>query len=461
MLSPEIKDAHPKAYFSDSNLNPDLNSVQYWVSRLAQLVKEPKISINTEYWREFGSNMIVFSHEANYTINAITGLCENYAIDLAELPTEVETAEDLINQLHNKVGKLTLLMVTDAKFIISTSENQTAGVVKRLADLMDKSSPSHPVLVVLITHVDTYQQIDPMLRMVGRFERKLLLQNQSPLQLGMDFISRIPEHLRGQGLDSHIEKIGKLLQLEFSETRKIDLILKHLIREASEQDQTIGIRDIIRVAQTGSIKTFYPPSDPLQNEQIAVHEAGHAVIAMLLSNGRVIPDYLTIRESLNYRGLMVEDYHYRHAFAQAATLADSVNHLKTVIAGRIAVDIYFSVEQRFYAGDKADLERANQFARELIVDFGVLPPEPSLGKEYQLGLFIPDDSADAIREVNLKIKDLLALEQQNVHALLNEHQALLRLVADALLSHEELFYDDLATLWQTYWECKVYPNDSE
>ena len=179
----------------------------------------------------------------------------------------------------------------------------------------------------------------------------------------------------------------------------------------------------------------------------AYHEAGHALVAMLLPGTdpihkvTIIPRGRALGLTLQ---LPVDEKHtYARSFLQ--------NNLCILLSGRVAEELIFG---EITTGSGNDIERCTQLARKMVCEWGMseeLGPLSYGKKEEQifLGREIAqhrDYSESTAVRIDDEVKRIVLKANEKVHQLLSENIAVLKSIAEALLEKETIGLEDIETI---------------
>jgi len=171
----------------------------------------------------------------------------------------------------------------------------------------------------------------------------------------------------------------------------------------------------------------------------AVHEAGHALLAVLLPNAdpvhkvTIIPRGMALGVTMQ---LPIEDKHnYTREYLN--------DWIAILLGGRLAEELTF---KSMTTGAGNDLERSTEMARKMVCEYGMsdtMGPLTFGKKEEQifLGREIAqhqDYSEDTAIAIDREIKRIVTDNYTRAKVLIEEHQMALGAIADALLVREVL-----------------------
>ena len=184
-----------------------------------------------------------------------------------------------------------------------------------------------------------------------------------------------------------------------------------------------------------------------EKEITAYHEAGHALVAMLLPGTDPIHKVTIIPRGRALgltQQLPVDEKHtYASSFLK--------NNLCILLSGRVAEELIFG---EITTGSGNDIERCTQLARKMVCEWGMSEEMGPLSygkKEEQifLGREIAqhrDYSESTAVKIDDEVKRIVLKANEKVHQLLSENSAVLRSIAQALLERETLGLDDIKAI---------------
>lgn len=182
----------------------------------------------------------------------------------------------------------------------------------------------------------------------------------------------------------------------------------------------------------------------LINEQekriVAVHESGHALMALLLPGS----DPVT-RVSIIPRGIAALGYTLQTPKEDRylITRSELINRIKIMLGGRGAEDVVFN---EISTGAQNDLQKATEFARSMIIEYGMskrlglisIPDaesSPFLRRKFYGGSSVSDETG---REIEVEIKGMLDDLYEQTISTLRENRDKLEKLSSALLEKETL-----------------------
>jgi cell division protease FtsH len=179
----------------------------------------------------------------------------------------------------------------------------------------------------------------------------------------------------------------------------------------------------------------------------AVHEAGHALLAVLLPHADPIHKVTIIPRGMALGLTQQLPVDEKHNYSRDY-LSDQIAIL---LGGRIAEEITMN---SLTTGAGNDLERATEMARRMVCEWGMsdaMGPLTFGKKEEQifLGREIAqhqDYSENTALQIDQEVKRFVTDNYQRAHRLLSENKAPLTRIADALLAREVLDAEQVTRL---------------
>jgi cell division protease FtsH len=179
----------------------------------------------------------------------------------------------------------------------------------------------------------------------------------------------------------------------------------------------------------------------------AIHEAGHALLAVLLPHADPIHKVTIIPRGMALGLTQQLPIDEKHNYSR-----DYLNdRIAILLGGRIAEEITMD---SLTTGAGNDLERATEMARQMVCEWGMsdeMGPLTFGKKEEQifLGREIAqhqDYSEDTALRIDQEVKRFVTSNYQRAHELLKAHKSKLEQIAEALLSREVLDADQVKRL---------------
>ena len=308
---------------------------------------------------------------------------------------------------------------------------------------MDGFTQTESVIVIAATNRPDV--LDPALLRPGRFDRHVTV--DKPTKTGRVDILKV--HVRKVPLDPSVD----LTKIAANTIGFSGAELKNLVNEAALHAARTS-RDIVLTEDFEAAREkilMGPKREEILNEHekemTAYHEAGHALLAWLLSDVDQVHKVTIIPRgrALGLTWLVPDEDRYN--------IGESRLHsqLAFMLGGRAAEKIVFD---EYSAGAENDLKRATQTARRMVTRWGMSPAigpvgfrdgeeHPFLGKE----MHEPRDySEETARVIDSEVQRFLVQADRRAIEVLTEHRNKLDSLTKALVEKESLDQDEIAAI---------------
>ena len=300
--------------------------------------------------------------------------------------------------------------------------------------------------IIIIAATNRPDILDPALLRPGRFDRQITV--DKPDVKGRQEILKV--HTKGK-------PVAKEVDLDVLARRTPGFTgadLSNLVNEAALLAARRGKKRIeMPELEEASERVVAGPErksrviSPGERRLTAYHEAGHALVGMLLPNADPVHKVSIIpRGRAGGYTLMLpkEDRYY-------ATRSELLDQLKTLLGGRVAEAL---VLKEISTGAQNDLERATGLVRKMITQWGMsekLGPITFGRRQEQvfLGRDIGQDrnySEEVACAIDQEVRRLIEDAYSRTEELLQTNMEKLELIANALLEKETLEADELEQL---------------
>ncbi len=292
--------------------------------------------------------------------------------------------------------------------------------------------------VILVAATNRPDVLDPALLRPGRFDRRIVVNR--PDVKGREGILAV--HTRKIPMSDDVE-IAVLARgsAGFSGADLANLVNEAALNAARYNQKVVRMHDFEFAKDKvlmGSERRSMIISDH-EKRVTAIHEAGHALLTVLLPNADPIHKVTIIPRGMALGLTQQLPADEKHNYSRDY-LSDQIAIL---LGGRIAEEITMD---SLTTGAGNDLERATELARKMVCEWGMsdaMGPLTFGKKEEQifLGREIAqhqDYSEDTALKIDQEVKRFVTDNYQRSHRLLSEHKATLVKIADALLAREVL-----------------------
>ncbi|HWR30183.1 MAG TPA: ATP-dependent zinc metalloprotease FtsH [Negativicutes bacterium] len=293
--------------------------------------------------------------------------------------------------------------------------------------------------IIIIAATNRPDILDPALLRPGRFDRHIVV--DKPDVKGRQEILKV--HTKGKPVDKDAD-LDVLARRTpgFTGADLSNLVNEAALLSARRNKKRIGMNELeesVERVVAGPERKSKVISDK-DKKLTAYHEAGHALIAMVMPNADPVHKVSIIpRGRAGGYTLMLpkEDRNY-------ATRSELKDQLRTLLGGRVAEAV---VLEEISTGAQNDLERATDLARKMICEFGmseVLGPI-TFGRRQDTQVFLGRDiardrnySEEVAYSIDKEVRRLIEDAYEKTEEMLREHLDKLHLIAAALIEKETL-----------------------
>ena len=292
--------------------------------------------------------------------------------------------------------------------------------------------------VILVAATNRPDVLDPALLRPGRFDRRIVVNR--PDVKGREGILGV--HTRKIPMSDDVE-VPVLARgtAGFSGADLANLVNEAALNAARYNQKTVRMHDFEYAKDKvlmGSERRSMIISDE-EKRVTAIHEAGHALLAVLLPHAdpihkvTIIPRGMAL--GLTQQLPIDEKHNYSREYLN--------DRIAILLGGRIAEEITMN---SLTTGAGNDLERSTEMARQMVCEWGMsdeMGPLTFGKKEEQifLGREIAqhqDYSEDTALRIDQEVKRFVTNNYKRAHELLTAHKSKLEQIAEALLSREVL-----------------------
>ena len=303
--------------------------------------------------------------------------------------------------------------------------------------------------IIVMAATNRPDVLDPALLRPGRFDRRVVV--PTPDVRGRKSILEVHTKDKPIAPDVDLETIAKLTpgasgaELE-NIANEAALIAAARDAAALEMKDFIEARDKIAMGRERKSMVI----SEHEKKTTAYHEAGHALVTLLLGKEDVDPlQKITIVPRGRALGIT---YSVPADDRLCLSKRYAINRIAICMGGRIVEEIIFN---QLTTGAGNDLEQATKLARRMVIEWGmseVLGPiafgdqdeQPFLGRELSHARNYSERTAQTIdEEVRRFLNDGYELAKQLIHDNLDK----IRLLADALIEFETLDVQDVDILF--------------
>jgi len=297
--------------------------------------------------------------------------------------------------------------------------------------------------VILIGATNRPDVLDPALLRPGRFDRTIVVAR--PDIVGREAILKV--HVRNIKLAPEVN-LGKLARQTpgFSGADLANLVNEAALLAARHDKEAVGQNELessIERVMAGPERKSRVISKR-EKEIVAVHESGHALLGLLISEADPVQKISIIPRGYGALGYTLQaPTEDRHLLTEQQLL----DRVTVLLGGRVAEEIFF---QQITSGAQDDLEKATQTAQWMVCElgmsrklghltFGKKDREVFLGRDLFRERDYSEQTAVLIDEEVRKIVDFCYERAQKI---IRENKENLRKITEKLLEREVLDGDE-------------------
>ena len=407
-----------------------------------------KSSENIDQWDLVGHGITLLHGDLDHCRNIFCRVAQDVGFEFLSL--NENCIEDTFSKIDNELKLLvpTLVYLEPAEWMTDIEDMKQVRseifepIQKSICNLIGRFN--HKTPVIFCTSIDNYEDFSPRFRKQGLFDRRFLVPELSLTDIAENFLEELGEDLCGSSLNENMTKLGKLLQLEFYDKRRIGLIAISLKRLAFNERRKIEFADLGKLAMCGSLEfdDFPAKSDEILRS-IATHEAGHVTVAIIDSNGENVPEYATIIETDDYLGHVTDSYLFHHAKTNNKTYTFFKHQVRIFLAGRVAEHLMFGSENIRLASARSDLTKATEMCYEMFGALGVSSQmETDIGASKNLAID-PELSPNNLTRLEDVTREFLDKQYQIVYKMLEVNIEIFKSITESLLTQQLLDQKDL------------------
>jgi len=311
-----------------------------------------------------------------------------------------------------------------------TSEAEGNRIINQILTELDGFNSSSGVMVIGATNFP--DAVDPALVREGRFDRKIQL--ALPDLPDREALFRLfAKDVKTSGQPDY----SQLARLTTGLTpAAIASVVNHAALISARQGQQdvpmTNFLEAIEVCRMGEVNGSTSAMTEAERERVAVHEAGHAIIAQVLNVGRV--EKVTILSRGGALGVTL-----------VTQSEDKKLHLKSEIQGRIQMLLAGRAAELITyddasSGAASDLKEASRLALSMVATLGLSDTGTLFSLDALTALNIKPDTTSAVAQAEL----ILASQNERCLATLRELRGALLALTAQLVERETIDGDEVA-----------------
>lgn len=420
--------------------------IKTWAHELKELARSAASSALT--WDIVGRAAMVITDSREYGTKIIRQIAADAGYVLKEL--EADKVFEFFAAGFDGIAEPTLVFMPLGLWSAEPKDSSNAEAIKAFHNNFSELMAQIPAdkALAFMTYGDEIRTLVEDLRAPGAFDRRFFVDDASLYDRGVAFIEALPKNICGASLIANPEVVGQVLECEADDDRRAGLIALALKRLAHRTARQVEFCDLVNFALHGTGE-YVPNESPKGfKRNIAIHEAGHALISITDSAGLNIPDYAGIVPSVGTLGQVSASYEFLAALPSVGNYKYKRHLVRTLLAGRAAEQLLIGVEDMSVTSARGDLRHATDIAKDLIGRYGI---SPTLEDESTAGsnllLKSGSDISDAEKHrVENAARLFLSRQYDAVFDQLQKHRVFLLAIADQLLAHQVLNKEQLESL---------------
>jgi len=312
---------------------------------------------------------------------------------------------------------------------------------------MDGFEYNSGILVMAATNRDDV--LDPALLRPGRFDRILTV--SLPDKEGREAIFKV--HARNK-------KIGEDVNFAALSQRTVGFSgadIENILNEAAILAVRFG-KDCITMEEIDEAidRRIAGPAkkskglDEKERKQVAFHEAGHAIIGMVLPHAQKVQKITIIPRGNTGGHVLMTPETDRFLLTKKELIAE----ITGLLGGRTSEEIFFDDVS---TGASNDIQEATRIARAMVTMYGMSDLGPIQYERNNSSVFLGRDytdttknfSAEVAHEIDKAVRDIVDKAHDEATRILTEHKAEVILVAETLLEKETITAEEIDSLIKT------------
>jgi len=408
----------------------DPDPVREWSRDVRQALHVEKTS---ESWKLTGPCVAIESDDLEECALLLKRVALENELIFARIPAvEIQSLAD--NLRTSLCGCAPLLVVIDWGDWATGEDDEGTSLAKRIRKGLARFDPERPVLFA--TCCEDLSDLSLDLQVAGAFDRHLVLQSSSPAFVGQRFLNMLGPDVADEKMLGAPMKIGLVILNEFKTRDVQEAVALRMRRLARREGKRVGLNDLIELTIRGlgeaSKNKVRVPAE-ISRKRTALHEAGHACIAVIASAGANLPDYASIVPARDFEGIVLESLAF-HEAREDFTFDDLVLRARIALAGRAAEEYFFGPRQ-VSSGADSDLSRVTRITFKLFAYSG-FHSGMERGESSAVSLAVlPRGEVDSVQfqRINRDVRGFISEQYQYVLRTLGENRVFVEEVANRLL----------------------------
>jgi cell division protease FtsH len=297
--------------------------------------------------------------------------------------------------------------------------------------------------IIVIAATNRSDVLDPALTRAGRFDRQITV--GLPDKTGREAILKV--HARNKKFDNTVDwaRVAKRT-VGFSGADLASILNDAAILAVRMKKDTISIKEIDEAIDrriAGPAKKSKHLTD-LERKTVAYHEAGHAIIGLLLPESDKVQKVTIVPRGMAGGYVLSSPEDDRFLLTKGELIARITGYL----GGRASEEVFFDDVS---TGASNDIEQATKLARAMVVEYGMSALGPIQYETAGGNVFLGRDytsttknfSGAVANEVDKEVRNIIEEAHTNAIKIITENKDKVILIAEALLENETINAEEI------------------
>lgn len=312
---------------------------------------------------------------------------------------------------------------------------------------MDGFEYNTGILVIAATNRDDV--LDPALLRPGRFDRIITV--SLPDAAGREAIFKV--HARNKKIDPSVDfRALSKRTVGFSGADIENILNEAAILAVRFHKEAVGMPEIDEAIDrriAGPAKSGKGMNDQ-ERKEVAFHEAGHAVIGLVLPYSEKVQKITIIPRGRTGGHVLMTPEDDRFLLTKKELLAQ----ITGLLGGRASEEIFFD---DISTGAENDIQEATRLARMMVTEFGMSALGPIQYEKNSGSVFLGRDytntqrnfSSEVAFEIDKAVREIIDTAHKQAIDILTEHKPEVTLIAETLLQKETITAEEIDSLIKT------------
>ena len=291
--------------------------------------------------------------------------------------------------------------------------------------------------------------LDPALLRPGRFDRVITV--GLPNAEGREAIFKV--HARNKKIDPSVDwKALSKRTVGFSGADIDNILNEAAILAVRYHKDSIGMAEIDEAIDrriSGPAKSSKGMS-PEERKEVAFHEAGHAIIGLVLPHAEKVQKITIIPRGNTGGHVLMTPESDKFLMTKNELLA----MITGLLGGRASEEIFFD---DISTGASNDIQQATRIARSMVTEYGMSDLGPIQYEEDQGSVFLGRDYANMSKnfstqvayEIDKAVREIIDNAHEEAKKIILEHKDDVTLIAETLLEKETITAEEIEALVKT------------